>query len=402
MYRGKLQLLSGLAAIAVATQDGGAAAEKLQKREALLQWRGAAKVEGYRHIDRIFSTHIVRRGAKVRPLPVAAAAIRPAYRYGAESGSADDYMARNRTAGLLVIHKGRIVLEKYALGITPQDRWISFSIAKSLTSTLLGAAIADGKIAGIDAPVTRYIPELKGSAYDGVTIRQVLTMRSGVAWNEDYADPDSDVGRLAASMAHDSGTSLIATMQKLPRAAPPGTRWHYSTGESNMIGIIVTRAVGEPLADYLSRKIWRRYGMESDASWVTDGGVEIGGCCLNVTLRDYGRIGLFAMGGGMVEGKPILPRGWMAQATSAYTDHAEGDLGYGYQWWVPSPGTFAAIGIMGQYIYVDPRRETVIAEISAWPNAGDDEHHARQAAFRAAVIRALPAAVTSRRRPRHR
>ncbi len=151
MYRGKLQLLSGLAAIAVATQAGGAVAEQLPKREALLQWRGDAQVAGYRHIDRIFSTHIVRRGAKVRPLPVAAAAIRPAYRYGAESGSADDYMARNRTAGLLVIHKGRIVLEKYALGITPQDRWISFSIAKSLTSTLLGAAIADGKIGLVQA-----------------------------------------------------------------------------------------------------------------------------------------------------------------------------------------------------------------------------------------------------------
>ena len=402
MHSRKVKPFYGLAAIIAATHFASAAcADDLPKREAILQWQGNAQVEGYRHIDRIFPTHIVRRGEKLHPLPVASSPIRPSYRVGAESGSVDEYMARNRTAGLLVISKGRIVLEKYALGVTSADRWISFSIAKSLTSTLLGAAIADGKISGVDDLVTRYIPELKGSAYDDVTIRQVLTMRSGVAWNEDYADPNSDVGRLAASMAHDSGASLIATMQKLPRAAAPGTRWHYSTGESNMIGIIVNRAVGEPLADYLSRKIWQPYGMESDASWVTDGGVEIGGCCLNVTLRDYGRIGLFAMQGGVIDGKRVVPANWMAQATRAHTDNVEGDVGYGYQWWVPSPGSFAAIGIMGQYIYIDPSRELVIAEISAWPNAGDDEHRVRQAAFPAAVAQALPAPKARKQRQRH-
>lgn len=366
-----------------------AAARELPEAERILRWKGDEQIAGFRHIDRIFPTRTVKRGKTVKPLPVDPEPIKPVYRFGDETGSVEDYMAREKVAGLLVISDGRIVLEKYGLEQKPQDRWISFSIAKSVTSMLLGAAIKDGRIGSIDDLVTRYIPELQGSAYDAVTLREVLSMRSGTDWNEDYADPDSDVGRLASSMAHNRGDSLIATMVKLPRAAEPGSRFRYSTGESNMIGIIVSRATGEPLADYLARKIWQPYGMESDASWLTDGGTEVGGCCLNIVLRDYGRLGQFMLDGGTINGKSILPPGWVQEATSSRSGPDE--TPYGYQWWIPVQGTYAALGIFGQSVYIDPARQLVVVQLSAWPVASDKELSARRTALIAAVEESLRA-----------
>jgi CubicO group peptidase (beta-lactamase class C family) len=364
-----------------------AEARELPKAENILRWTGDAQVDGFRNIDRIFPTRAVKRGRVVKPLPVASRPISPVYRLGDESGSVDNYMARERVAGLLVISHGKIVLERYGLDQKAGDRWISFSIAKSVTSMLLGAAIKDGKIKSVDDLVTTYIPELKGSAYDGVTLRQVLAMRSGVQWNEDYADPASDVGRLAASMAENRGDSLVAMMLRRPRAVPAGGRFLYSTGESNMVGLIVSRATGEPLADYLSRKIWRPYGMESDASWLTDGGIEIGGCCLNITLRDYGRLGQFAMDGGAVGRGSVLPAGWMAESTSSKS--GPGETPYGYQWWIPWEGKFAALGIFGQSVFMDPARELVVVQLSAWPKASDEQLSARRIAFMEAVQHSL-------------
>lgn len=358
-------------------------ARELPKAEALLRWTGDDQVTGFRNIDAIFPTREVKRGTTVKPLPLAPEQISPVYRLGDESGSVEDYMARDRVAGLLVISRGRIVLEKYGQGQKSTDRWISFSIAKSVTSTLLGAAIKDGKIKSVDDLVTAYIPELEGSAYDGVTLRQVLAMRSGAQWNEDYVDPNSDVGRIAASMAENKGASLIGLMSGRARAAEPGTRFLYSTGESNMVGIIVSRAVGEPLAGYLSRKIWAPYGMESDASWLTDGGTEIGGCCLNMTLRDYGRFGQFMLDGGVIDGETILPPGWIAEATSSHS--GPGETPYGYQWWIPRPGTYAALGIFGQAIYTNPDLGLVIVQLSAWPAATGQHLSERRLAFVAAV-----------------
>lgn len=372
---------------ALALVAPAATARELPKAEGLLRWSGDDQVAGFRNIEAIFPTRVVKRGRTVKPLPLAPEQIRPVYRLGDESGSVDDYMARDRVAGLLVISKGRIVLEKYGQGQKPTDHWISFSIAKSVTSTLLGAAIKDGKIKSVDDLVTTYIPELKGSAYDGVTLRQVLAMRSGAQWNEDYVDPNSDVGRIAASMATNKGDSLIALMAGRARAAAPGSRFLYSTGESNMVGIIVSRAVGEPLADYLSRKIWAPYGMESDASWLTDGGTEIGGCCLNMTLRDYGRFGQFILDGGVVGGESILPPGWIADATSSQS--GPGEIPYGYQWWIPRPGTYAALGIFGQAIYTNPARGLIIVQLGAWPTATGQQLSERRLAFVAAVEESL-------------
>lgn len=354
----------------------------------LLVWTPTEQIRGYRRAEASFPTATVKAELSTRPLR-SAGAIHPNFVFYGRRGSIDDYMRANRVAGLLVLHNGTVVLERYGLGQQPQDRWMAFSIAKSVTSTLLGVAIKDGVIKSVDEPVTNYIPELKGSAYDGVTIAQVLKMRSGVRWNEDYEDPTSDVSRIVASMANNRGDSLIALMKSLPRAAPPGSQFLYSSGESNLIGLLVTRATGKGLAQFLSEKIWIPYGMERDAVWITDGGIEMGGACVNMTLRDYARFGAFILGGGRIGRKSILVDNWVRDSTRPYSQKVFGDIGYGYQWWPHGDGSFEALGIFGQSVYIDPRTSTIVVTLSAWPHADWEEGNARRAAFLDGVKSAL-------------
>jgi CubicO group peptidase (beta-lactamase class C family) len=356
-------------------------------REQFLAWGPDDTIDAFRHIEDVFSTRTVQRGPTVYPLPVSSKQIDVEYFDLREAGTIDDYMERNRVAGLLVVSHGEIVLERYGLGQTAEDRWASFSVAKSITSTLLGAAIRDGHIAGVTDPVTKYVPELKGSAYEGVTIADLLEMRSGVRWDEDYSNPDSDVGRLASAIAHDRDT-LVQDMAALPREAAPGSRFLYKTGESDLLGIIVARATGKPLSQYLSEKIWAPFGMERDAVWITTGGTEVGGCCISMTLRDYARFALFFMGNGTVGTEQILPPGWNREATKRYTRSVFDGFGYGYQWWPARDGSYYALGIFGQSIFIDPARQLIVVTLSAWPAAGWEEGNARRDAFLRAVRRA--------------
>jgi CubicO group peptidase (beta-lactamase class C family) len=193
---------------------------------------------------------------------------------------------------------------------------------------LYGAAIRDGAIRSMDDPVTRYLPALRGSVYEGVTLRQLLQMSSGVAWNESYTDPNSDVARLGR-VGGGGIDSLLAYMGRLPKAAPPGTRYNYSTGETHIAGAVLHAAVRRPLSQYLSEKIWRPAGMEADAHWMLlrRGDLEHGGCCLSATLRDYGRLGLLALRDGVAQdGKRLLAPGWMAVSTSPLARSRRGVL----------------------------------------------------------------------------
>lgn len=302
------------------------------------------------------------------------------------------YMEDQRVAGLLVIQDGLVRLERYGLGIGETDRWVSFSMTKSLTSTLVAAAIADGSIGGLNDPVVRYLPGLAGGGYDGVTLRQLLTMTSGVRWDEDYTDPDSDVARFLSEPVRDGQNPVISFMSRLPREAEPGTRWNYSTGETNLVGTLVAAAENKPLAQLLSERIWSRAGMEADAFWALDqGGREIGGCCVSAVLRDWGRVGLLALEDGMIGGEKITPDGWFAEAGSKQADTGAPGEGYGYQWWTQDDGVFNAYGIFGQTIRIDPERRLVIVILSAWPNATGRVHSAARRAFIAEVVAAVDA-----------
>jgi CubicO group peptidase (beta-lactamase class C family) len=362
-----------------------------------LFWSQVQKEMGFPHMERQFPVHVVKRGRHVSPLPKGKSLDFPAMVDGKPS-TIDAFMLANHTAGILVVQDGKIRMEKYGLGYGPTGRWTSFSVAKSFTSTLVGAAIKDGYIKSIDDPVTRYIPGLKGSAYEGVSVKQLLTMTSGVKWNESYTDPKSDVARLFSDPPDPDTDSTVSYMRKLPREAEPGTKWVYKTGETNLIGVLVTSATHKTLANYLSEKIWKPYGMEQDAVWMVDGrGQESGGCCVSVSLHDYARMGEFILGGGKVHGQSILPDGWVDAATHKQQEIGQPGHGYGYQWWTRDDGTVDAQGIFGQDIHIDPKRKLVIVVSSAWPMASDRAHwQAFEALFDAAA-----AAVDAEGKRRH-
>jgi CubicO group peptidase (beta-lactamase class C family) len=197
-------------------------------------------------------------------------------------------------------------------------------------------------------------------------------MTSGVKWNEDYADPKSDVALFNAYKAEPGVDVTVSYMRKLKREAPSGTKWVYKTGETNLVGVVVSSATKKNLSDYLSEKVWRPFGMEHDASWLLGStGHEISGCCLQASTRDFARFGLFILGGGIAEGKSVLPDGWIAEATTKHADTDQAEDGYGYQWWTVNDGSYAAKGIFGQGIFIDPKRKLVIASNSNWPQATD-------------------------------
>jgi CubicO group peptidase (beta-lactamase class C family) len=375
------------AAIGLALPASIAAAPLPPRGSAILSWTPEQQLYGYRHMEAIDPARVIRRGPHVHALAEAGAQIDPKWTWNGHAYDVASYMAAMRTSGVIVLKDGKIVLERYSLGRRPDERWTSFSVAKSVTSTLVGAAIQDGYIKSLDAPVTDYIRELKGSAYDGVIIRQLLTMTSGVRWNEDYSDPHSDVAQAGGTVLEPGVDPIVSYMRRLPRADPPGAKWAYKTGETDLVGVLVSNAVGRPLADYLSQKIWAPYGMEQDAVWVEDvAGHERGGCCISMRLRDYARFGQFMLAGGKAGGRQVLPPGWVADATAEHVKlpPEEGARGYGYFWWL-GPDSYAAEGIFGQEIIVYPADRVVIAINSAWLHADADADWAAQAAFAEAL-----------------
>jgi len=385
-------ILGGVLALAAGAAAAQVALDPSRPRAIadILSWRGEAQAVGYRTIEKIFKTQVVRRGDHVHPLPVASRQIAPTWSYAGKSWTIDSYMKAYRVSGLLVLKDGEIVLERYGLGRKPADRWTSFSVAKSLTSTLVGAAIQDGKIKSIDDPVTRYIPELKDSAYEGVTVRQMLMMSSGVKWNEDYTDPKSDVAVAGQKVEEPGVDPMVSYLRRLPRAHAPGTTWHYNTGETDLVGVLVAKATGMPMSRYASEKIWKPYGMEADAYWMTDpGGVERGGCCISMTLRDYGRLGQFVLEGGVANGKAVVPPWWTNEATRRQiADDAKAPppgSGYGWFWWIRGPDEYDAVGIFGQAIATFRKERLIVVQNAAWPAATGKELSAARAAMFQAV-----------------
>lgn len=335
----------------------------------VLFWTVAQRDAAFRAMDRISllaDTRVIKRGETALALPPGEPLDIPF--------DVDSYLRDQRNAGLVIVHNGKLRLERYGLDFSAEGRWTSFSVAKSFTSTLVGAAIRDGYISSVDDMVSDYIPDLRGSVYDDVSIHQLLTMTSGVQWNEDYEDRNSDVALFNNHQAEPGVDVTVSYMRTLSREAPPGSKWVYKTGETNLIGVLVSSATGKSLADYLSEKVWAPFGMESDGTWLlgsTDH--EIGGCCVQAATRDFARFGLFMLAGGIVDGKPVLPDNWIASATQRQVGIGVEGRGYGYQWWTYDDGSYAARGIFGQGIFIDPHRDLVIASNSNWPRATERE-----------------------------
>ncbi|PLK25079.1 serine hydrolase [Porphyrobacter sp. TH134] len=325
----------------------------------VLFWNNEQRAERFRAMEQWFAGHEVPAATTPRALPP-----------GAPLGAAlqDEIkalMAETGTAGVMVLVDGKVAFEHYGSGLGPKDRWTSFSVAKSFTSTLLGAAVKDGFLT-LDDPVTKHIPGLAGSAYDGVTVRQVATMTSGVKWNEDYTDPKSDVAQMNRFVVEYGADAIVAQMKALPREAEPGAKWVYKTGETNLIGLLVENAVGQPLAEYAKAKIIDPAGFAGGLFWMVDPrGGNIGGCCLSITLADYARMGQFVLEGG----KGMVPGGWFAEATGSAVDFGDSGFGYGYQWWTYPEGTVGAQGIFGQAITLFPDKQVVVAYIGNWATA---------------------------------
>jgi CubicO group peptidase (beta-lactamase class C family) len=336
-------------------------------------------VNTFRNIDRLFPTRLIPRSRRPLPLPVDRTPLAMiSFTDKGKSLTLDDFTSQNRISGLLVLKDGRIRMERYLLGNSEKTRWMSMSIAKSVTSTLIGAALKEGHIRSLGDSVTRYVPSLRGSAYDGVTVRDVLMMASGARWNETYTNPASDRRRLLEAQISQVPGSALEVMKSLQRAAEPGMVNRYSTGETQVAAEMLKGAIKRPLAEYLAERIWNRVGMEADAKWWIDSpnGTEIGGSGISATLRDYGRFGLFMMNDGVVGRDSILPSGWVREATTPKVLKDGKALEYGYLWWTAETdaarrdGAYVGEGIHGQWLYVNPARRVVIVIWSAQVRPG--------------------------------
>ncbi len=353
------------------------AQQHLPRGEDFLMWPPCLQSYGYRIVDKLFATRVVRRGERVRELP-RGQALAASYVHDGAERSVDMFMDRNNVAGLLVIKDGEVVTERYGLGLQPQDRWSTMSMVKSVTAILVGAAVRDGAL-NIDDPVVRHLPQLLGSGYQRVTVRQLMTMSSGVAWSEDYGNKQSDVNRYSKSLADKVPGGVLQLLQTVPLAHEPGTVWHYNTGDTYLLGAVISAATGCTLADYLSQKIWQPCGMEFDAYYTLESGdgQEIAGSRAGMALRDWGRFALFVMSEGIVDGHQVLPPGWMDRvASQAFRLPAEfhpsmcqalGLSGYGFSWWLRDDGGMMAMGHAGQRLYVNRAEKLIVVNLAVYP-----------------------------------
>ena len=344
-----------------------------EQREAVLFWPQAQRETEFRQMDKRFPSDRVAPATEVRALPQG----EPLTLGGEGEGGRDwltAYMDSHHVAGVMVLQNGHVRAQRFGLGFGPAQRWESFSVAKSVTSTLLGIALEQGHVASLGDTLVTYIPELADSAYAQVTVQQLLTMTSGVRWNEDYADDQSDVAQMYRGACVDGQAHILTYLRGLPRQWPAGTHWNYNTAETDLLGLVVARATGQSLAGYLSQSIWQPYGMADEAWWIKDecDGSDTGGSGLSATLEDYARLGQFMLEGGRIHGEPAIADIWMRGALSEQASVDAPERGYGYLWWTDTDGSYAAIGIFGQMVYIDPARELVIVQSAAWPQATSD------------------------------
>jgi CubicO group peptidase (beta-lactamase class C family) len=333
------------------------------------------------------SARPVRLREAIRPLPVS-------YEWAGRRHTIDDFLERSGTLGFVVLDGRKIVAERYR-GVGRDTRFQSWSVAKSFTGTAVGIALGEGRIRSIDDPVTRYVPELGRSGYAGVSIRDLLRMSSGIAWEETRDVPVAHVG-----VAGGASIQWMAGRQR--RGWAPGSRFEYTSMNSFVLAWVVSRATGTPFRDYLQRRIWNAAGMAGTAYLGSDRyGAELGYCCIHATARDFARFGLLFLRNGRAGGRQVVPESWVRASTrpSAPFNEPEGETssGYGFQWWIGGGGhgDYMASGLGGQRIYVSPRHGVVITKNTVYSDtSGGEELTAFRAvaAYVAATRSTAPAA----------
>jgi CubicO group peptidase (beta-lactamase class C family) len=315
------------------------------------------------------------------------------YRFEDQTIAAEEFAERTYTNALLVMKNDKIVFEKYFNNTNGNTRFISMSVAKSITSILIGMAVADGAIASVNDPIVKYVPELKGTGYDGVTIRHALMMRSGVDWNERYDfGKDSPMQQLHDNAIVQNRIRFVEPARSAKRINLPGERFNYSTVETGVLGWVIERAVKRSLPDYMAERWWKRAGMQSEGFWIADGppgvGKAVNGMGFNAVLRDYARIGLMMLQGGKANGRQLVPAAWVQEATvpdGTEPIERRATMGYQYQWWTfTDSDAYTALGLQGQFIYVDPKTSTVVVKLSFFP-PGDQRAERETEAFLRAV-----------------
>ncbi len=376
----KTSFISFIFILAVLTGYTGIATA--QPSEAILKVRQQFLDSGintltFHNIDEIFETRKVPAQGPVWEIPQNKAPLKFSYVFEGNTIPAEEFAERTYTNALLIIRDDKIVFERYLNQTNEDTHFLSMSSAKSITSVLVGMAIADGAIQSVNDLIIKYVPELKESGYAGVTIRQALMMRSGCNWDERYdfekATPMSELHDGAIVENRIRFTSAALSLKGIH---PPGKQFNYSTVETGVLGWVVERAVGKPLEEYMAERWWKRAGMQSFAFWIADGkpgvGRVVNGMGFNAVLRDYGRIGLMMLHNGRANGKQLLPQEWVRESTVPDKGNEPifpgSDMGYQYQWWTLSGSdAYLALGLQGQYVYIDPSSNTVVVKLSYFP-----------------------------------
>jgi CubicO group peptidase (beta-lactamase class C family) len=344
------------------------------------------RAKNFRNMQSIFPSKVISSSGKPYILRKNIRNIDISYKFKDRIYKMEEFLKKTETTGIIVVKNDSVVYEKYFQGNSALDKNTSWSMAKSFTSALVGIAIAEGYISSINDPIAKYIPELANSGYRNVPVKDILQMSSGVKFSENYDDRSSDINNLLPQLFLYM-QSIEKVVLSFPSEYPSGKKFHYISLDTQILGLLIERVTGQSVSSYFQTKLWQPLGAGSDALWLTDNyNTELTFCCLSATLHDYAKFGLLYLHEGYFNGKQIIPEAWVKESTTPDRSHLQvgstseeyGKWGYQYQWWIPtgSNGDYTAVGVYGQYIYVNPKENLVIVKTSSAPTKPQDDDEA--------------------------
>ena len=343
-------------------------------------WQVHASVDSFSRLDEIFKASISATAPPVQAWRRSASELTLNYQgaatFGGGTKTLNDYFERNPVTAMLIAQGDTVLLERYQYARQPEQRFTSFSMAKTVIAMLIGVALNEGRIRSLDDMAQVYAPELQGTEYGNTPLRHLLTMSSGVQFREEY-DGQDDSARLSRATFGGQSVGGAGVAQLFNRRiAAPGQRWYYASAETFVLAVVLRQATGQDVATYFSEKIWKPLGAEHEATWLIDtSGQEVGYMGFNATLRDYGRLAMMMARSGAAQGRQLVPAAWVQEMTTAHVLPSRTGrwFGYGYQTWIfpDLDGTYAFQGVRGQAIYVDPSRQLVMVHLAVRASARD-------------------------------